>query len=98
MHSAISEKAHVDLEYMAELTGKSEESIVNDLSGVIFHDPIKQEWQTADEYLSGDVREKLRVAKSYAAPGFPKEGLADYKTNVAALEQAQPKDLDARRD
>ena len=92
---SISEKAHVDLEYMAELTGKSEESIVNDLSGVIFHDPIKQEWQTADEYLSGDVREKLRVAKSYAAPGFPKEGLADYKTNVAALEQAQPKDLDA---
>ena len=60
-----------------------------------FHDPIKQEWQTADEYLSGDVREKLRIAKSYAAPGFPKEGLADYKTNVAALEQAQPKDLDA---
>ena len=92
---SISEKAHVDLEYMAGLTGKSEESIVHDLSGVIFHDPIKQEWQTADEYLSGDVREKLRIAKSYAAPGFPKEGLADYKTNVAALEQAQPKDLDA---
>ena len=92
---SISEKAHVDLEYMAGLTGKSEESIVNDLSGVIFHDPIKQEWQTADEYLSGDVREKLRIAKSYAAPGFTREGLADYKTNVAALEQAQPKDLDA---
>ncbi|WP_294405013.1 N-6 DNA methylase, partial [uncultured Ruminococcus sp.] len=92
---SISEKARVDLEYMAGLTGKSEESIVNDLSGVIFHDPVKQEWQTADEYLSGDVREKLRIARSYAAPGFPKEGLADYKTNVAALEQAQPKDLDA---
>lgn len=92
---SISEKARVDLEYMSELTGKSEKSIVNDLSGVIFHDPVKQDWQTADEYLSGDVREKLRIAKSYAAPGFPKEGLADYKTNVAALEQAQPKDLDA---
>ena len=92
---SISEKACVDLPYMSQLTGKDEETLVGDLAGVIFHDPVKQEWQTADEYLSGNVREKLRIAQSYAAPGFPKEGLADYRQNVAALEQAQPKDLDA---
>ena len=92
---SISEKACVDLPYMSQLTGKDEETLVGELAGVIFHDPVKQEWQTADEYLSGNVREKLRIAQSYAAPGFPKEGLADYRQNVAALEQAQPKDLDA---
>ena len=95
LHSRFPKRRVLTLNICQELTGKSEESIVDDLSGVIFHDPVKQEWQTADEYLSGDVREKLRIAKSYAAPGFPKEGLADYKTNVAALEQTQPKDLDA---
>ena len=92
---SISEKACVDLGYMSQLTGKDEETLVGELAGVIFHDPVKQEWQTADEYLSGNVREKLRIAQSYAAPGFPKEGIADYRMNVAALEQAQPKDLDA---
>ena len=92
---SISEKACVDLSYMSQLTGKDEETLVGELAGVIFHDPVKQEWQTADEYLSGNVREKLRIAQSYAAPGFPKEDLADYRQNVAALEQAQPKDLDA---
>ena len=92
---SISEKACVDLPYMSQLTGKDEETLIGELAGVIFHDPVKQEWQTADEYLSGNVREKLRIAQSYAAPGFPKEGLADYRQNVAALEQAQPKDLDA---
>ena len=92
---SISEKACVDLPYMSQLTGKDEETLVGELAGVIFYDPVKQEWQTADEYLSGNVREKLRIAQSYAAPGFPKEGLADYRQNVAALEQAQPKDLDA---
>lgn len=92
---SISEKACVDLGYMSQLTGKDEETLVRELAGVIFHDPVKQQWQTADEYLSGNVREKLRIAQSYAAPGFPKEGIADYRMNVAALEQAQPKDLDA---
>ena len=92
---SISEKACVDLGYMSQLTGKDEETLVGELAGVIFHDPVEQEWQTADEYLSGNVREKLRIAQSYAAPGFPKEGIADYRMNVAALEQAQPKDLDA---
>ena len=92
---SISEKACVDLGYMSSLTGKDAETLVTELSGVIFFDPVARQWQTADEYLSGDVREKLRIARSYAAPGFPKDGLADYKINVSALEQAQPKDLDA---
>ncbi|MBR2895730.1 MAG: DEAD/DEAH box helicase family protein [Oscillospiraceae bacterium] len=92
---SISEKARVDLAYMSQLTGKDEETLVGDLAGVIFYDPVEREWQTADEYLSGNVREKLRIAQSYAAPGFPKEGIADYKQNVLALEKAQPKDLDA---
>ena len=56
---------------------------------------MEREWQPSHEYLSGNVREKLRIARSYAAPGFPKDGPADYSVNVAALEQAQPKDLDA---
>lgn len=92
---SISEKAKVDIAYMSQLTGKDAEALVSDLAGVIFFDPVEQEWQAADEYLSGNVREKLRIAKSYAAPGFPKEGIADYSMNVAALEQTQPKDLDA---
>ena len=92
---SISEKAHVDMDYMAQLSGKSQEELVEELTGVIFFDPVEREWQTADEYLSGDVREKLRIARSYAAPGFPRDGLANYAANVSALEQAQPKDLDA---
>ena len=92
---SISEKACVDMDYMAQLSGKSQEELVEELTGVIFFDPVEREWQTADEYLSGDVREKLRIARSYAAPGFPKDGLANYAANVAALEQAQPRDLDA---
>ena len=92
---SISEKACVDMDYMAQLSGKSQEELVEELTGVIFFDPVEREWQTADEYLSGDVREKLRIARSYAAPGFPRDGLANYAANVAALEQAQPKDLDA---
>ena len=92
---SISEKARVDLDYMSSLTGKDNETLVAELTGIIFFDPVERQWQTADEYLSGNVREKLRIARSYAAPGFPKDGLADYAANVAALEQAQPKDLDA---
>ena len=92
---SISEKACVDMDYMAQLSGKSQEELVEELTGVIFFDPVEREWQTADEYLSGDVREKLHIARSYAAPGFPRDGLANYAANVAALEQAQPKDLDA---
>ena len=86
---SISEKACVDMEYMSKLTGKSQEELINELNGVIFLDPVRGEWQTADEYLSGNVRQKLREAEQAAqdSPG--------YLPNVEALRQAQPRDLDA---
>ena len=87
---SISEKACVDMEYMAQLTGKDEDALAYDLRGVIFRNPENKRWETADEYLSGNVREKLRIAQS-AQNLF--EG--DYAGNVEALKAAQPKDLDA---
>ena len=63
---SIGERAKVDLPFMARLTGKAEDEIVADLQGVIFLDPLEQTWQTADEYLSGNVRAKLRVAQTAA--------------------------------
>ena len=87
---SISEKACVDMEYMAQLTGKDEDALASDLRGVIFRNPENKRWETADEYLSGNVREKLRIAQS-AQNLF--EG--DYAGNVEALKAAQPKDLDA---
>ena len=86
---SISEKACVDMEYMSKLTGKSQDELINELNGVIFLDPVHGEWQTADEYLSGNVRQKLREAEQAAqdSPG--------YLPNVEALQTAQPKDLDA---
>ena len=87
---SISEKACVDMAYMAQLTGKDEDALASDLRGVIFRNPENKRWETADEYLSGNVREKLRIAQS-AQNLF--EG--DYAGNVEALRQAQPRDLDA---
>ena len=86
---SIGEKACVDMAYMSQLTGKSEEDLIDELNGVIFLDPVYGDWQTADEYLSGNVRQKLREAENAAvdSPG--------YLPNVEALRQAQPKDLDA---
>ena len=86
---SIGEKARVDMAYMSQLTGKSEDDIIDELNGVIFLDPVYGDWQTADEYLSGNVRQKLREAEKAAvdSPG--------YLPNVEALRQAQPKDLDA---
>ena len=86
---SISEKACVDMHYMAQLSGKSQNELIDELNGVIFLDPTRGNWQTADEYLSGNVRQKLRQAEAAAvdAPG--------YAPNVEALQQAQPKDLDA---
>ena len=86
---SISEKACVDMEYMSKLTGKSQDELINELNGVIFLDPVHGEWQTADEYLSGNVRQKLREAEQAVqdSPG--------YLPNVEALKAAQPKDLDA---
>ena len=86
---SISEKACVDMEYMSKLTGRSQDELINELNGVIFLDPVRGNWQTADEYLSGNVRQKLREAEQAAqdSPG--------YLPNVEALRQAQPRDLDA---
>ena len=86
---SIGEKARVDMAYMSQLTGKSENDIIDELNGVIFLDPVYGDWQTADEYLSGNVRQKLREAEKAAvdSPG--------YLPNVEALRAAQPKDLDA---
>ena len=86
---SIGERACVDLAFMSQITGKSEAEITKDLHGVIFKDPVKNTWQTADEYLSGNVRKKLRQAKAAA------EQDPTYQINVEALEKAQPKDLDA---
>lgn len=91
---SISEKARVDMPFMEQLTGKSEDEIVNDLKGTIYCVPTadmsKREWVTADEYLSGNIREKLITARLAAeiAPDI-------YKANVSALENAMPKPLDA---
>ena len=86
---SIGEKARVDMAYMSQLTGKSEDDIIDELNGVIFLDPVYGDWKTADEYLSGNVRQKLREAENAAvdSPG--------YLPNVEALRAAQPKDLDA---
>ena len=88
---SIGEKGKVDLPYMAELLGTPEDfgRITGELRGVIFQDPSDQSWKTADEYLSGNVRNKLQIAKLAAAndPAF--------EVNVEALTAAQPKDLDA---
>lgn len=86
---SLSEKARVDLDYMAELSGKSTDTIKEELTGVIFNNPVTDKWETADEYLSGNVRDKLETAKVYC--GEPPE----YAVNVQALTQVQPKELDA---
>lgn len=86
---SLSEKAGVDLAYMSELAGKSEDEITKELAGVIFQNPVTEEWETADEYLSGNVREKLSVARTFA------ENHPEYVINVSSLEGVQPKELDA---
>ncbi|WP_243111288.1 SNF2-related protein [Acutalibacter sp. 1XD8-33] len=88
---SIGNRARVDLPYMAGLTGKTEEEIIHDLHGQIFRVPFRDPpiYQTADEYLSGNVREKLSIAE-VAAGDNP-----DFNINVSALEAVQPKDLEA---
>ncbi len=86
---SIGEHATVDLPFMAQLTGKDESELIRELRGVIYKDPVANTWQTADEYLSGNVRRKLRQAKKAA------EQDSSYQINVEALTAAQPKDLDA---
>ena len=86
---SIGERAGVDLSYMAQLSGKTEEELTEELAGVIFKNPIGEKWEPSDEYLSGNVREKLQIAKQFA------EDHSEYQVNVQYLEQVQPKDLDA---
>ena len=86
---SIGERAGVDLSYMAQLSGKTEEELTEELAGVIFKNPIGEKWEPSDEYLSGNVREKLQIAKQFA------EAHSEYQVNVQYLEQVQPKDLDA---
>ena len=86
---SIGEKAKVDIPYMMELTGKTEEEVTEELTGVIFKNPLTDKWEPSDEYLSGNVREKLNVARQFA------ENHPEYMVNVQALERVQPKDLDA---
>ena len=94
---SLGEKATIDMDYMMELSGKSENEIFEDLKGVIFLNPLYEygnsyepKYLTADEYLSGNVREKLKIAKN-SAELYPE----DYKGNVEALQKVQPKDLTA---
>ena len=94
---SLAEKAKVDMDYMAELTGKTEQEVYADLTGVIFLNPMhgygggsEEKYLTADEYLSGNVREKLEWAKR-SAELYPE----DYTAHVQALERVQPVDLTA---
>ncbi|BFL24285.1 hypothetical protein K310107B6_03370 [Mediterraneibacter gnavus] len=94
---SLGEKATIDMDYMMELSGKVENEIFEDLKGVIFLNPLYEygnsyepKYLMADEYLSGNVREKLRIAKN-SAELYPE----DYKVNVEALQKVQPKDLTA---
>jgi N12 class adenine-specific DNA methylase len=90
---SISEKARVDLDYMASLTGFDQEKIVSDLRGIIFQAPDSSKnspvFQTADEYLSGNVREKLATARAAASQNV------SFQINAEALEKVQPQDLEA---
>lgn len=86
---SMEECGKVDVAFMSNLCGKSAEKITEELTGVIFKNPDTQEWETADEYLSGNVREKLRIAEKAA------ESEDIYKNNAEALENVQPKKLDA---
>ena len=86
---SLNEKAEVDLPYMAQLTGKTEEKITEELVGVIFKNPLTDQWESGDEYLSGNVRDKLNTARTFA------ENHPEFTPNVRALEAVQPRDLEA---
>lgn len=93
---SISERARIDFEYMTSLTGKSDKEIKQELSGIIFKNPETSEWESGDEYLVGNVREKLRIAEDYA------EAVSEeYNINVEMLKKVQPEyiqsaDIDVR--
>lgn len=85
----LNEKAAVDIPFMARLCHKPENEVIEDLRGIIFKNPLTERYETSDEYLSGNVRSKLALAKNYA------EQNPEYAINVAALEAVQPKELSA---
>ena len=93
---SLNEKGKIDIEYMSDLTKQTPERVIEDLRGVIFKNPITLDidqpyanYETADEYLSGNVRDKLRVAREYANED------AEYNLNISVLESVQPEDLEA---
>ena len=86
---SLNERAKVDLTYMAQLTGKTEEKITEELVGVIFKNPMTDQWESGDEYLSGNVRDKLNTARTFA------ESHPEFTPNVRALEAVQPRNLEA---
>lgn len=86
---SLAEKAAIDFEYMSELSGKDEDTMIDELTGIIFKNPLSEEWETADAYLSGNVRNKLEAAETFA-----KNELL-YAVNVEALKRVQPRELDA---
>ena len=86
---SIQEKAKVDLDYMSKLTGKDKELIIKELTGIIFKVPIEETYVTADEYLSGNVRQKLKIAESQLTEH------PEYQINVDKLKEVVPQDLNA---
>ena len=86
---SLAEKAAIDFEYMSELSGKDEDTLIDELTGIIFKNPLSEEWETADAYLSGNVRNKLEVAETFA------KNDPIYAVNVEALKRVQPRELDA---
>ena len=86
---SLAEKAAIDFEYMSELSGKDEDTLVDELTGIIFKNPLSEEWETADAYLSGNVRNKLEAAETFA------KNEPMYAVNVEALKRVQPRELDA---
>ena len=86
---SLAEKAAIDFEYMSELSGKDENTLTDELTGIIFKNPLSEEWETADAYLSGNVRNKLEAAETFA------KNEPMYAVNVEALKRVQPRELDA---
>ena len=86
---SLAEKAAIDFEYMSELSGKDEDTLIEELTGIIFKNPLSEEWETADAYLSGNVRNKLEAAETFA------KNEPMYEVNMEALKRVQPRELDA---
>ena len=86
---SLAEKAAIDFEYMSELSGKDKDTLIDELTGIIFKNPLSEEWETADAYLSVNVRKKLEAAETFA------KNEPMYAVNVEALKRVQPRELDA---